>query len=100
MAGAVEQMTAEHAGAGGLLHALDRAWALVDAPIALARDEGRRHVDGLAGKQLQFGFERAAVTRAVPVEPALEAVAPIFLSIYREVAVGQPLAGGDLGRRR
>src|SRR5690242_16557563 len=48
MAGAVEQMTAEHAGAGSLLHALEGAGALVSAPIALAGDEHRGHVDRAA----------------------------------------------------
>ena len=40
--------------AGGLLHALDGARRLVDAPVAPARDEGRGHVDGAAGEDFQL----------------------------------------------
>src|SRR5688572_25808293 len=71
MAGAVEQVGADHTGAGGLLHALEGAGPLIDTPIALARDKDRRHVDRAAGKQLQFALERARAARAIPVETPL-----------------------------
>src|SRR5262249_60195648 len=48
MTGAVDQMTAEHTGASGLLHALEIARALVSAPVALAGDKQGRHVDRLS----------------------------------------------------
>ena len=43
------------------LHALERAGALVGAPIALAGDEHRRHLDRPAGEQLQLGSSRPPV---------------------------------------
>src|SRR4051812_48245659 len=92
MPGALQQVNPAHPGAGAFLHALDRAWPLVDTPVALARDEDRRHSDRAAGKQLQFALEGAAAARAVPVEPALEAVAPVFAGIDGKLAVGQPAA--------
>src|SRR6516225_10175069 len=100
MPGAVQKMDAGHTGAGDAVHLFDRAWALVDAPIAAARDEDRRYVDSLAGIKLQLGFEHAAGARAIPVEPALKPVAPVFAGINRELLVGQPSAVGDLARRR
>ena len=50
MTGTVDQMAAEHAGAGGLLHALEIAGALVGAPVVLASDKELRHVDRAAGE--------------------------------------------------
>src|SRR3989442_15889515 len=43
--GALDEMAAHHARAGAFLHALDIAGDLIGAPIALAGDEHRRHVD-------------------------------------------------------
>src|ERR1700751_6157680 len=47
--GAVEQLTADHAGAD-LLRAFESARGLVDAPVAHAADEDRWHVDRAPGK--------------------------------------------------
>src|SRR3954469_23568811 len=47
--GAVEQLTADHAGAD-LLGAFESARRLVDTPVAHAADEDRWHVDRAPGK--------------------------------------------------
>src|SRR3954468_12605921 len=47
--GAVEQLTADHAGAD-LLRAFESARRLVDPPVAHAADEDRWHVDRAPGK--------------------------------------------------
>src|SRR6266852_4619161 len=59
VAGALDQVAAHHARAYALLHAFDIAGNLVGAPVALARDEHRRHVDGAAGEHLELGSENA-----------------------------------------
>ncbi len=82
------------------MHALESAGALVGAPVARAGDEHRRHVDGAAGEQLQFGFVEPGGARAIPVEPALKPVARVFGGIDRKLALRQPAAGRDLCRRR
>src|SRR5215472_14512411 len=46
MAGAVDQMAAEHPRASTLLHSLEVTGALVGSPIAFSRDEERRHING------------------------------------------------------
>src|SRR5262245_29125887 len=78
VSGAVQQMAAGEARARRVLHALEGSRSLVDAPVARARDEDRRHVDGPSRKQLQLGFERAAAARTVPVESALKSLALIL----------------------
>src|SRR5260370_28081603 len=78
MPGAVEQVYADHAGAGALLHPLDRPRPLVAAPIAVARDEDRRHVDGAAGEPRQLALIGAAAARALPVQAALAAPPPVL----------------------
>src|SRR3954471_17759176 len=81
VAGAVEQMHTYHSGAGPLLHYLESTGPLIDAPIALAGDEDGGHVERAAGEQFEFGFEVSAGARAIPVQPALEAVALVFTGI-------------------
>ena len=100
MAGAVEQMAAEHAGAGAVLHALEIAGALIGAPVALAGDEHRRHVDRAAGEQLQFGIVEALGAGAVPLQSALKSGALVFAAVDAELVVGEPPAGGDLAGGR
>src|ERR1700704_4864736 len=90
VAGAVDQMTAEHARAGGGLHRLEYAGALVCAPILSARDEAGGNIDGAAGISLEFGDERARGAATIPLQPALESGAGIFRAAEGELAVGQP----------
>src|SRR5579863_5836054 len=96
MPGAFDQVAAEHVGTGGLLHRLEHAGALIGAPILLARDETRRHVNGAARPGSELRGERGGSTVAIPLQPALETGALIFGAIEGELAVRQPLIGGDL----
>src|ERR1035437_2106428 len=57
VAGAVDQMTADHAGARGRLHRLEYAGALVSAPVLFARDEAAGHVDAAARTGFEFDGE-------------------------------------------
>src|SRR5712671_1433316 len=59
MAGAVDEVTAEHAGASASLHRLIDAGALIGAPVLLAGDEAGGHVDAAARPGLQFRDELA-----------------------------------------
>src|SRR5258706_10527868 len=71
VAGAVKQVGAAPLRAGAGRHALERAGSLVDAPIALARDEGRGYVDRAAVMLRQL-FENLGRAAAVPLQAALE----------------------------
>src|SRR5690606_3427397 len=55
MPGMLDQMTAAHVGAGLRLHPLQSTGGLMDAPVATAGDEARRHVDAAAREDLQLG---------------------------------------------
>src|SRR4030088_2124730 len=90
VAGAIDQMNAEHPCAGARLHRLEDARALISAPILLARDEARGHVDAAARTCLEFGGERARGAAAIPLQAALESGAFIFRAIESEFALGQP----------
>src|SRR5258708_7452330 len=59
VAGTLDQVSAEHAGAGALLHRLVDTGALIDAPILFSCDETGGHIDGAARPYLQFGCELA-----------------------------------------
>src|SRR5579871_869078 len=72
MAGAVDQMDALHLRAGLVLHRLQRTRVLIDAPIALAADEARRHVDRAAGEQAQAGDQLGLAAAPVALQAALE----------------------------
>src|SRR5712691_5641052 len=98
--GALDQMAAKDARAGALPHALDIAGNLVGAPVALARDEHRWHVDGAAGEYFELGIENALRAAAIPLQPALKARASELAAVDRELVVGQPFARGDLLSRR
>ena len=51
----LNQMNALHMRADVALHAFEHAGRLADAPVGLAGDEARGHVDRAAGKNLQSG---------------------------------------------
>src|SRR5262245_27823549 len=72
MAGAIDQMAADHLGAGLRLHRLKHAGALIGAPILFAGDEGGGRIDGAAGPGLQLRGERGRRAAAIPLQPALE----------------------------
>ena len=86
--GAVEQVRAGEASACRVLHTLDSARPLIDAPVTRARDEDRRDVDGPPGEQLQLGLERTAAAGAVPVEAALKPGALVLTGIHCQLRVG------------
>src|SRR5215470_1944905 len=86
--GALHEVAAEHPGAGGRLHALELAGFLVDPPVALPRDEARRHVDRPAGERLQLGGVPAARRAPVPLQPALEAGAAELCAVHLQLFVG------------
>src|SRR3981081_1355240 len=73
MARTFDEMSAPHVGTGAILHRFETAGHLIDAPIAFAGDEHRRHVDRAAGKKIEFLVETAGEIAAVPLQPALEA---------------------------
>ena len=73
VASAIDQVTAEHARARASLHALEGAGELIGAPVALAGDEQRRHVDGAAGEKLELGGEHVLGAAAIPLQAALKA---------------------------
>src|SRR5262245_25556214 len=80
VAGSVDEMNAAHLRAPSLLHGLECARVLEDAPIALAADEQRRHVDGAAAERLQVGDESR--TRApIAVEATLKSSPSIFRGV-------------------
>ena len=68
--GPVQQMKAHHVRARAVPHFLHGARGLVDAPVALARDEHRRHIDGAAGEGVHLGD--ALGVRAAPHPIALK----------------------------
>src|SRR6516164_171301 len=65
MAGAIDQMTAQHPRAHALLHPFKIAGTLVGSPIAFSCDEDRGDVNGSVREQLQFSDIDAS--RAAPV---------------------------------
>src|SRR5665213_4259838 len=87
VAGAVDQMAAYHVAAGGRLHRLEHARALIGAPILLARDETGGHIDGAARPYLQFSGECARGAAAIPLQAALESGAGIFGAVEGKLAV-------------
>src|SRR5262249_44702924 len=96
MAGAVDQMAADHVGAGTGLHRLEGAGKLVGSPVLLSRDETGRHVDGAARPGLLLRHESARGAAAIPLQAALEARALIFGRVEAELAVRQPRVRSDL----
>src|SRR6185503_9338217 len=85
-----DEVYALHLRARGRLHAFDGARVLIHAPIALAADEHRGHVDGAARERLQLRREASARSDAVSLQPALEPVSAVLLAVHLELAVGQP----------
>src|ERR1700730_8072295 len=97
MAGAVDQMAAQHPGAGALLHPLEITGPLVVSPIAFPGDKDRRHADAPAREQLQFALEPTPRAAAVPLQPALEPGPLVFGAVDGELVLRQPPACRDLG---
>src|ERR1700716_845452 len=98
VAGAIDQMTAEHARARACLHRFKDAGALISAPVLFARDEASGHVDTAAGICFEFGGECALGATAIPLQPTLESGAGIFGAVEGKLAVGQPCVGRNRSR--
>src|SRR6266581_999215 len=92
MAGAVDQMAAQHPRAQGVLHPLEITGTLICAPILFARDEDRGHVDRPAREQLQFGGIDALRPAPIPLQTALEPVALVFAAVDGEFVLRKPPA--------
>src|SRR5262249_11094044 len=81
-----------------LRHPLERAGKLLEAPVARARNEAGRYVDGTAGENLKLRKLPLAVRAAVPLQSTLKSGAGKLGRVDRELILGQPAAAGrDLG---
>src|SRR5262245_54586545 len=86
MPGAIHEMAAAHVCHCVLLHRDHvSARALIDAPVALPRDEARRHVDGAAGEDLEVGGVASTRRASIPLQPPLKAVPAILLRVHGEL---------------
>ena len=90
MARAADQFADQHAGAGLSLHALECSWRLVYAPVATAGEKEARHVDGPTREKLLLAGEKTRRGHTIPLQPALEAIARIFLGVDSERVIRQP----------
>src|SRR6185437_3180748 len=88
MAGALDQMAADHPAAIPGLHRFEHAGALIGAPVLLAGDESGGHVDAAARPGLHFRDESARRAAAIPLQPALESGARIFAAVVSKLAIG------------
>src|ERR1700682_259551 len=87
VAGAVDQVSAEHAGAGAGLHGLEYAGALIGAPVLPPRDEAGGHGNAAARIGFKLGGECARGAAAIPLQAALESGAGIFPAVEGKLAV-------------
>src|SRR5260370_1990863 len=71
MAGAVDQMKADHLRACACLHCFEYAGPLISAPVLFARDEARGHLDGATRKYYELRGECAQCPAAIPFQPTL-----------------------------
>src|SRR3954471_11073489 len=94
MARAIDQFADEHVGAGLFLHALERTWRLIHAPVAAAGQKQAWHVDGATGEQFLLASENTCRGHAIPLQAALESGAPVFPCIDGKRRVRQPAVGG------
>src|SRR6516225_8400854 len=86
-------------GRAGHGHGLERAGALISAPVAATGNEAGRHFDAAAFEGLQFGDRGAIEGVAVPVEAALKPGSAEFADIYLKLRVGEPGATFDFFER-
>jgi hypothetical protein len=94
------QAHVRHACKGPFAHHVQGTGHLICAPVALAGDKHRRHVNCLAREQSQVRDEMRFEAGPVPVEATLKAGAFVFFDVDSYLGVWQPLITGDLGRRR
>src|SRR5687768_7235643 len=89
VAGAVDELDAFELWTGAF-HRVDAACALIDAPVALPRQEQRANIDRPSREQLELRRESRHAPDAIRLQAALEAVAPVFAAIHAQLFVGQP----------
>src|SRR5579885_186535 len=100
VAGAVDEAAEQHLRQGALLHPLEVAGLLVDAPVARAGDEAGGDVDGPAGEERELAGIAGDRPAAIPLEAALEAGAGEFAAIDGKLVLAEPAAARDRLRRR
>src|SRR5580700_10188961 len=98
MSSAIDEMRAPPLRTGQGLHPLKRARNLIDAPVALAGDETRRHIDGPAGKRLKL-TDIFAGEASIPLQAALKSGPGKFGRVDRQLFVSEPFACSDLRLR-
>src|ERR1700689_4388109 len=96
MSGAIDEMRAPPLRTSRGLHPLKGAWKLIDAPIALARDETGGHIDGAARKRLKLS-DVFAGKASIPLQAALKSGSSKFVCVNGQVFVSEPSACSDLG---
>src|ERR1700735_779047 len=99
MSGAIDEMRAPPLRTSRGLHPLKSAGKLIHAPIALAGDETRRHIDGAAGERFKLtdGFAGKA---SIPLQAALKSGSGKFGRIDSQLCVSEPFACSNLLVRR
>src|SRR3984957_4417490 len=99
MPGPIDEMRAPPLRTSRGLHPLKSARKLIDAPIAFARDETRRHIEGAAGKR--FKLTDVLVGKAsIPLQAALKSGSSKLGRIDRQLCVREPSACRNFLLRR
>src|SRR5207245_10246561 len=96
VARAPDDVHASQVRAGAVLHRLEVARLLVNAPVAPASNEARGHVDRAARPGLEFRRISPTGGAAIPLQPALETGAGVFGGVDRKFVIGKPATGDDL----
>src|ERR1700722_18529706 len=99
MAGAIDEMKADHVGAGAVPHALRGTGRLIGAPITFACDIHRRYIDGASGEGVHFGhaFWIGTAPHPVALQRAGKFGAAVFGHVHVNFSLGQPFAIRDFG---
>src|SRR3984885_6758103 len=92
---AIDEMRAPPLRTSRGFHPLKGARNLVHAPIALARDETRRHIDGAARKRFKL-TDVFACQAPIPLQGALKSGSSKFGRIDRQLRVSEPFACSNL----
>src|SRR5688572_32136347 len=77
VAGAVDEVDALELRTGAF-HRVEAAGALIDAPVALPRQEQRANIDRPSREQRELSRESWHSSDAIRLQAAREAVAPVF----------------------
>src|SRR3984957_21286388 len=91
MSGAIDEMRAPSLRTSRGLHSLKSTGKLIHAPIALAGDETRRHIDGAAGKRFKLA-DVFAGKASIPLQGALKSGSSKFFCVNGQLCVSNPSA--------